>query len=460
MTRLFGTQGFRGIVNKELTSKVAHDMGLALAGYFGNDKTIGLGWDTRKSSEMIGFAFSAGLMANGCDIHLLGLVPTPLLSYAIPQLNLDGGVMITASHNPPEYNGIKLWGPDGAAFTPEMERQVETHYFTEKKKQPSWQACGHLVPAEDFRLQYIEGLLSQVDEQKLKEREFRVAADCGGGAATMVAPILLNAIGAQTNLLFCEPDGLFSHRSPEPKEATLSQLIQCVKENNLDCGMAWDGDADRIVFVTDKGRFLTGDRVFALATYHIIRDLQEAPKCIVTQVATSDVIHDIALTLNAEVVETRVGEPFVVSKMKDTNAAIGGEENGGVIYRGWSWTREGLLTALIILNLIADENTPLDELDRQFPTYYQVKDGIPCTHQEKGQLLDYIKKMIPSDAKVNGADGLKLRYSDGWVLLRPSGTEPLFRIFAEAKTQPRAKVLANQGTHLVEDAIKDLRKKA
>ena len=271
-------------------------------------------------------------------------------------------------------------------------------------------------------------------------------------------PILLNTIDAQSELLFCEPDGLFSNRLPEPKESNLTLLIDTVKENDLDIGMAWDGDADRITLVTNQGRFLSGDRVFALAAFHTLRDLQEKPKRIVTQVATSDIIRAIAATVDAEVIETRVGEPYIVSKMKEANAAIGGEENGGVVYRGWSWTREGILTALIILDLIATEDKSLEELDRQFPSYHQVKESFTCLHQEKASLLSYVSKFAPTDAESDTMDGLKLRYSDGWVLLRPSGTEPLFRIFVEAKTETRAKTLATMGFKLVEEAAKEIRK--
>ncbi|MFW9934215.1 MAG: phosphoglucosamine mutase [Candidatus Thorarchaeota archaeon] len=456
MTRLFGTQGFRGIVNKELTSTVAQNIGLAVARYLGQQKTIGIGWDTRQSSEMIGFAFTAGLMAGGCDAHILGLVPTPLLSYAIPQLKLDGGVMITASHNPPEYNGIKLWGKDGASFSPEMERTIEKQYFAEAPPEIHWQNCGRLSPAEDFRLQYIEGLLDQIDSQRLITHQFNLAADCGGGAATMVAPALLNAIGAQTRELFCDPDGLFTNRLPEPTEKNLTKLIHTVKEDQLDLGMAWDGDADRIIFITEKGRYLTGDRVFALAAYHMLRDLQEKPKQIVTQVATSDVIFDVAAAVDAEVIETRVGEPYIVAKMKESNAVIGGEENGGVVYRGWSWTREGFLTAIMILELMAIEGKSLEELDRQFPSYFQVKDRIPCSPQLKGKLLQQISKITPTDADCSDIDGVKLRYSDGWVLLRPSGTEPVFRIFTEAKTKTRAKNLLKQAYKIVDEAQREL----
>lgn len=456
MTRLFGTQGFRGIVNKNLTSTVAHNIGLALARYLGGQKTIGIGWDTRQSSEMIGFAFSAGLMAGGCDAYILGLVPTPLLSYAIPHLKLDGGAMITASHNPPEYNGIKLWAQDGASFSPEMEREIEKQYFTETPTQIHWKNCGRLSPADDFRLQYIEGLLDQVDSQRLIAQEFTLAADCGGGAATMVAPVLLNAIGAQTKELFCDPDGLFTNRLPEPTEKNLIKLIQAVKEDKFDLGMAWDGDADRIIFITEKGRYLTGDRVFALAAYHMLRDLQEKPKRIVTQVATSDVIFDVAAAVDAEVIETKVGEPFIVAKMKEINAVIGGEENGGVVYRGWSWTREGFLTAIMVLELMAIEDKSLEELDRQFPSYFQVKERIPCSPQLKGKLLDQITKITPTDVDYIDIDGVKLRYSDGWVLLRPSGTEPVFRIFAEAKTKTRAKALVKQAHEIVDEAQREL----
>jgi phosphomannomutase/phosphoglucomutase len=430
-----------------------------MANYVGSQKIIGLGWDTRRSSEMIGFAFSSGLMAGGCNVHLLGLVPTPLLSYAVPQLNLDGGAMITASHNPPEYNGIKLWGPDGASFTPEMEHEVEIQYFAEKQRETTWETCGCLVSADDFRLQYIEDLLGQVDSKQLCKHQFRVAADCGGGTATMVAPILLNAIEAQMELLFCEPDGLFANRLPEPKESNLTQLIHTVKEHQLDLGMAWDGDADRVTFVTDQGRYLMGDRIFALTAFHVLRDLQEKPKRIVTQVATSDVIKDVAAMVDAEVIETKVGEPYIVSKMKDTNAVIGGEENGGVVYRGWSWTREGMLTAIMILDLMAKEEKTLEELDRQFPSYFQVKDSVPCLPQQKETLLDYIQQVTPTEAKDHQIDGMKLRYSDGWMLLRPSGTEPLFRIFAEAKTQTRADALAHQGHKIVEEAVKEAKTK-
>jgi phosphomannomutase/phosphoglucomutase len=274
----------------------------------------------------------------------------------------------------------------------------------------------------------------------------------------MVMPILLNAIDTQSELLFCEPDGHFSNRLPEPKESNLTQLIDIMKNNDLDIGMAWDGDADRITLVTNQGRFLSGDRVFALAAFHTLRDLQEKPKRIVTQVATSDIIHDIASTVDAEVIETRVGEPYVVSKMKEVNAAVGGEENGGVIYRGWSWTREGILTALILLELMATEDKSLDELDRQFPSYHQVKDSFTCSHQEKESLLTHVSKSAPTDAEINNIDGVKLRFSDGWVLLRPSGTEPLFRIFAEAKTETRAKTLAAKGRKLVKEAAKEIKK--
>ncbi len=436
---------------------MAHDIGLTLAGYLGTPNTIGLGWDTRQSSEMLGFAFSTGLMAGGCNVYLFGLVPTPLLSYAIPQLELNGGVMITASHNPPEYNGIKLWDSDGASFTSNMELEIESQYLAGKKSITTWQHCGRLEPADDFRLQYIENLLEQIDSKAISQQEFRIAADCGGGAAAMVTPVILNAVGTENELLFCEPDGLFKNRLPEPKESNLTRLITCVKENNLDLGMAWDGDADRIIFVTDQGRYLPGDRGFALAVYQTLRDLQEKPKRVVTQVATSDVIYDVADEMDAEVIETKVGEPYIVSEMKKANAVIGGEENGGVVYRGWSWTREGMLTALKILELLATENKSLEEIDRKFPAYFQVKDEIPCSNQQKDLLLSQVRNAIPANAQVNAIDGVKLRYSDGWVLLRPSGTESLFRVFAEANTKTRAQALATQGLKIVKKAIQELK---
>ncbi len=406
---------------------------------------------------MLGLAFSAGLMSGGCNVHLLGLVPTPLLSYAIPRLEFDGGVMVTASHNPPEFNGIKLWGADGAAYTTEMERKIEAFYFASKKSRAPWQKSGHHIPVDDYRHQYIENLVKQINRKLLGKRQFHVVADCGGGAASRVVPLLMKSIEAQTELLFCEPDGFFTNRLPEPTQANLTKLISLVKEKDVDMGMAWDGDADRIVLVSGTGRYLMGDRTFALAAYHKLRNLKEKPKHIITQVATSDVIRDVAQTVGAELIQTAVGEPNIVKAMKQENAQIGGEENGGVIYRGWSWTREGMLTALLILDLMAIEDQSLEELDRQFPTYFQIKEKVVCANEFKQDLLDRVASLAPTDADCETIDGVKLRYTDGWVLLRPSGTEPIFRVFAEAKTDSYAKTLIDKGLGLVEDALEEIK---
>jgi phosphomannomutase/phosphoglucomutase len=457
LPRLFGTQGFRGLVNEELTATVAHDIGLAMANYLGQEKNVSIGWDTRISSEMLGLAFSAGVMSGGCNVNLLGLVPTPLLSYAIPRLEFDGGAMVTASHNPPEFNGIKLWGADGASYTTEMERKIEAFYYASEKSRAPWQKCGHCIPFEDYRSQYIENLGKQINRKRLEKRQFHVVADCGGGAASRVAPMLLKSIGAQTEFLFCEPDGFFQNRLPEPTQDNLTKLIRHVKKKDVDIGMAWDGDADRIVLVSETGRYLMGDRTFALAAFHKLRNLKEKPKRIVTQVATSDVIRDVAQKVDAELIQTRVGEPNIVTAMKQENAQIGGEENGGVIYHGWSWTREGMLTALLILDYMAAEDQPLEELDRLFPSYFQVKEKVACSNELKASLLARVSSLAPTDADCETIDGVKLRYADGWVLLRPSGTEPIFRVFAEAKTEFYARTLIEKGLSLVEDALEELK---
>ena len=457
MPRFFGTQGFRGLVNEELTATVAHDIGLAMANYLGQEKTVGIGWDSRISSEMLGLAFSSGVMSGGCNVHFLGLVPTPLLSYAIPRLEFDGGAMVTASHNPPEFNGIKLWGADGAAYTTEMERKIEAFYFAPEKSRAPWQRCGHSIPFDDYRPQYIESLIKQVNRKRLEKRQFHVVADCGGGAASKVVPMLLNSFEIQTELLFCEPDGFFKHRLPEPTQTNLAKLIRLVKEKDVDVGMAWDGDADRIVLVSETGRYLMGDRTFALAAFHKLRNLKEKPKRIVTQVATSDVIRDVAQRVDAEIIETSVGEPNIVTTMKLKNAQIGGEENGGVIYSGWSWTREGMLTALLILDFMAAEDQSLEKLDSQFPSYFQVKEKVTCPNKLKASLLARVASLAPTDAECETLDGVKLRYTDGWVLLRPSGTEPIFRVFAEAKTESRVRTLIENGLSLVEDALEEIK---
>ncbi len=458
MGRLFGTHGIRAIVNKALTPTLAYGVGLALAKSLNGKGPVVAAWDTRTSNEMLNHAVSAGLMTGGCNVHHLGLVPTPLLSFATPRLNCTAGVMVTASHNPPEYNGIKLWGKDGAAYTSKADRQIEQLYTQpESDRRVSWKLFGQPRPTEDFRSLYTQELLQQVDCSKIRQQKLFVAADCGGGAASILIPQLLEQAGCRVEAQFCIPDGLFQGRHPEPKEQNLTKLKEHVVKAGADLGMAWDGDADRIIFIDHKGRFIMGDRSFALAAYYWLRDCPDRLKKIVTTVATSDVVRDVAEAINAEVVQTKVGEPNIVAKMKEVDAQIGGEENGGVIFRGWSWAREGLLTALIILDFLAQEETSLNELDKRFPSYSQVKTGLPCTDAEKAPLLERLIEQVASDIECDTLDGLKIRYSDGWVLLRPSGTEPKFRVFAEAKTHARAEELAQQGLKLLQKTREEIK---
>jgi phosphomannomutase/phosphoglucomutase len=452
LERLFGTQGFRGIVNKTLTPTVVERLGRALADFLRGKGTVAIAWDSRTSSEMLSQAVSAGIMSGGCDVYHLGLAPTPMLSFAIPRLGCSAGVMVTASHNPPEFNGIKLWQGDGASFTSEDDRQVEKGYLGPRRQPPPWNECGHLRETEDLRPRYMSELIHMVDADTIRRRKIRVVADCGGGAACVVAPGILESAGCEVERLHCAPDGRFQGRPPEPREQNLSKLIKRVREKHADLGVAWDGDADRAVFVTRESRYLMGDRSFALAAYHRLQAVRGSQKTIVTQVATSDVIRDVAEAVGARIVLTRVGEPNIVATMKKTNAQIGGEENGGVIYRNWSWTREGMLTPLVILDLMARDEQSLEQLDHRFPSYAQMKNSVACEERDKARLLNRVAEVAPTDAERDTLDGVKLRYTDGWLLLRPSGTEPLFRVFAEAKTTARAKALVQMGMRLVQDA--------
>ncbi|MFX1476060.1 MAG: phosphoglucosamine mutase, partial [Promethearchaeota archaeon] len=346
----------------------------------------------------------------------------------------------------------------GAAYTSAPERQIEQLYAqAEDHRRVPWNLYGQPLSTEDIRSLYTRELLQQVECSKIRHRKLFVIADCGGGAASIMMPHLLNRAGCRVETLFCDPDGLFQGRHPEPAEENLTKLRNQVVKAGADLGMAWDGDADRIIFIDHKGRFIMGDRSFALAAYHRLRDSPDQHKKIVTQVATSDVVRDVADALKADVVLTKVGEPNIVAKMKEVDAQIGGEENGGVIYSGWYWTREGLLTALTVLDLIAQEETSLYELDQRFPSYSQVKAGFPCTDLEKVALFERVIEHLSPDTECDTLDGLKIRYPDGWVLLRPSGTEPKFRVFAEASTPARAEELAKQGLELLQQTREEIK---
>ncbi|MCD1293805.1 phosphoglucosamine mutase [Methanocella sp. CWC-04] len=437
---LFGTNGVRGIANVEMTT----DMAMNLAKSIGTFKNgvVAVGRDTRQSGEMLKNAVIAGLLSTGCKVVDLGIAPTPTIQYYVKKYNADAGIVVTASHNPPEYNGIKGIAGDGTELSREDEAVVEKIYFSGNFKKATWDQTGdlrHYDPKPD----YIEGIISKVDAGMIREKNFKVVVDTGCGAASVTAPFLLRKLNCKVITLNAQVDGTFPGRNPEPTGNEINDLKAAVVAAGADIGIAHDGDADRAVFVDNKGNFINEDVLLAMMTKY---KLERKPGTIVTPVSSSSVIEDIAKQYNSKVIWTKVGSIHVARKMMETDAVFGGEGNGGLIFPEFQYCRDGGMSAATMLEMLAHTNKKLSEIVSEVPSYASVKDKIKC--KDKDAVMKKITEEVKGET-VDMTDGVKVFKPEGWVLIRESGTEPIVRVFAESKTGAGAKKLAEYGVGLV-----------
>ncbi len=448
---LFGTFGIRKIANKELSPELAYELGLALATHLGGNGNVAVGYDPRTSSVMLEHAIVSGINSGGCDAIRLGMVPTPVLSFGTKHFSCDAGIMITASHNPPEYNGVKFWDEDGAGFVRELEGKIEK-IVSEGGKPVSWDKIGN---SEKFNAlaPYKEKIIERVPEF---EKKLKVVLDCANGAGCVISPHILRELGCKVVTLNSQPDGHFPGRAPEPTPENIQDLSKAVVSMDADLGIAHDGDADRTIIVDEKGEVLTGDRVFALAAINYLQE-KNKPR-IVTPVATSSLIDDVANKLNGKVVRTKVGEPELVREIRDGGGDIAGEENGGVIYPDWAFCREGIMTAIQFIDYMARTGKTVSELNETLPQYYQSKKKVECPNDLKKTVLKDLAEKL-DDHNIDKTDGLRIVFEEGWLLLRPSGTEPIFRCFSEAKSEEKVKELSEKGMKLLKESVKEAKKK-
>ena len=444
--RLFGTFGVRRTANDVLTPEFAS----RLAASYGSivQGTVAIGGDTRTSTPMLKHAITAGLLSSGCDVVDLGILPTPAIQYAVRNY-YDGGIIVTASHNPPKFNGLKFVDEFGIGTPDDMEIAVEEMYFDSEPKRVSWDKIGKVYHNETIIDEYIKETLKRVDVEAIRSRKLKVVVDCGSGAGSYTAPYLLKALGCEVTTLNCQADGFFPGRDPEPIEPNLQDLIATVKDLGADIGLAHDGDADRTICIDEKGNFVLGDKTFALVEKQMLKENNGG--IIVTTVATSQAIYDVAEEFGGEVIATAVGDLLVARKLKDTDGLFGGEENGGLIFPDFVYGRDAAMTVAKLLEILAKEDRPFSELVAELPVYYQEKLKIECPDDEKEEVISKIAEEIKSttDFELDTTDGVKILKDDGWVIIRPSGTEPIFRCFAESDSMDKAVEMANWGIGLI-----------
>ena len=448
MKRLFGTFGVRRIANQELTPEFASKLAAAYGSLIKG--TVAVGGDPRTSTEMIKHSVIAGLLSVGCKVVDLGILPTPAVQYAVRNY-YDGGVMITASHNPPKYNGLKFVDSDGIGIHDEMEEKIEDMFFDENPDRVSWNEIGEVFKNKGIIEEYIENVFNLVDSEVIKGANLKVIVDCGSGAACFTTPYLLRKLGCEVTTMNCQPDGFFPGRNPEPTSENLEELKEVVKSTNADLGIAHDGDADRTICIDEKGDFVFGDKTFALVEKDML--IENGGGIIVTTVATSAAIYDIAEKYGGEVIATRVGDLLVARELKNRNGLFGGEENGGLIFPDFVYGRDAALSTAKIVEIMAKANKPLSELIEELPKYCSSKLKVECPDELKTNVMERIVEAT-CDYEVDTKDGVKILTDEGWVIIRPSGTEPIFRCFAEAENEEDAKKMAEWGISLVKENLK------
>lgn len=444
--RLFGTFGVRRTANDVLTPEFA----TRLAACYGSvvKGKIAVGADTRTTSPMLKDAVIAGLLSAGCDAVDLGTLPTPAVQYAVRQY-YDGGIMITASHNPPKFNGLKFLDEFGIGLPDDIELEIESLYFDSEPIRANWDEIGEKYTNDNIIDEYIHTAMSNVDVDAIKEANLKVVLDCGSGAGSFTAPYLVRELGCELTTLNCQADGFFPGRDPEPIEENLQELISVVKELGADIGLAHDGDADRTICIDENGAFVLGDKTFTLVEKQMLKE--NGGGTIVTTVATSQAIYDIAEEYNGEVIATAVGDLLVARKLKDTDGLFGGEENGGLIFPNFVYGRDAALTVAKILEIIAKEKKTLSELVSELPIYYSAKMKTECADDLKEEIMSKIAAEVKetTDYELDTTDGVKIFKDGGWVIIRPSGTEPIFRSYSEGNSQEQADEMAEWGISLI-----------
>lgn len=450
--RLFGTNGVRGVVNEDMTIDLACDLGYSIGTYLKVGKRVAIGTDTRTSGEMLKDALSAGALSTGVDMVDLGILPTPTLQFAMKG-RYDFGVVITASHNPPKYNGIKCIAPDGTELQREEEEKIERLYFNRRFREVGWDRVGNRSYDGSAIRKYIDGVISKVDADAIRKRAPTVAIDCGNGAASVVAPYLLEELGCKVIALNANPQGTFPGRESEPSESNLQMLIAMMRTGQADLGIAYDGDADRAVFVDEKGRYHMGDRTLALVARSVTR---KKKGIVVTPVSSTMALEDVVVKNGSKVVYTPVGAPIVARTMIKLKSIFGGEENGGLLFPEHQICRDGAMASAYILEILSKEG-PIARLIDTLPRYFNYKVKFECPNEIKGKVMDEIRSRAEGKGRIDEMDGMKLWTNDGWVLVRPSGTESIFRAFAEGKTLAKARSLAEEWERIGKTIVKKMK---
>ena len=438
---MVSVSGVRGRVGESLTPEIIAKFAAGFGAWAMSRSTgkarIVVGRDSRVSGPMFQPVVHAALQSVGCDVIDVGMVPTPTVQLAVEHHQANGGLAITASHNPIEWNALKFIGASGlfldGAESKQMRDVVESNF-----QRATWDKLGTVTQDKDAAREHIERILALpfLDVEGIRKREFRVALDCVRGAGGTFMPILLELLGCKLATINMQPDGRFP-RPPEPVAENLGELQKLVQDSHCEIGMAVDPDVDRLALVSDEGVAIGEDYTLALAAKVVLRHRKGV---VVTNLSTSRIVDDIATEAGTRVIRAPVGEVNVATRMRAENAPIGGEGNGGVILSELHLGRDAPVGAALMLQLLLEESKPLSKIVAQYPRYIIFKDKLDRPNAPLDAVYEALRKNFP-DAEADTQDGLRLTWPDRWVHVRPSGTEPIVRVIAEAPTAEGAEQL-------------------
>lgn len=428
--KLFGTNGIRGIFGEDLTLDLLHDITLAIATYFDHG-TILVGYDCRLSSKLISKIICSTLNYCNLNCKLACMVPTPCLQLAIKKMEYDGGIMITASHNPPQYNGLKIISEDGIEISEQTQLVIENIYFNRKWK--NIKKFGNTKVENNVIQTYIEDIESNINMKNIIPKKFVVVLDPGNGVQSLTAPKICKDLGCDVTIINKRIDGLFPGRGSEPTVDNLEQLSSTVIKRNADIGIAFDGDGDRSIFCTNDGKIINGSESALMLADYILK--KRPNSTVITCINTPSNIDKIVSKRQSTLIRTRVGSVYVSRTMKSTNAIIGFEENGGFMFKPHLEVRDGAMTMALMLDMLSCSQQTLSQKLSKLPNSFVDKTKICCPNSLGTKIISTLKD---THNNFDDTDGIKISLdSKTWIMVRQSGTEPLLRIYAESDNKEK-----------------------
>jgi len=426
-----GVSGVRGVVGEFFTPSIACAFAQAFGTYVGGGRVV-VGRDTRTSGPMFTHAVTSGLLAAGCEVVHLGIIPTPCLQAYVAATRARGGLAITASHNPSEYNAVKLFNAEGLFFNGyERSELLDLYHQRSFTEASNAEIRGVSSETADATRYHLDRVLTHIDVARVRARNFTVALDGVNGAGSVVTPgFLQNDLGCTLHAMSVDPTEVFP-RVPEPRPDTLGELSSLVQAVGAEIGFAQDPDGDRLAVVDEAGRVLDNDDVLALAVDVALRRVKGD---VVVNLTTSSVIDDVARTHGRRVYRTAVGEANVVEMMQAVDAAIGGEgSNGGIIFPAVHLCRDSYTGMAMLLDRMAETGKTISELQRALPQYSRKLGMMPFEHGRLGVMMQALEEAFPGVA-ADRTDGLKITIPDAWIHVRASNTEPILRLAVETRT--------------------------